>query len=41
MTKRTTKSLYISGIIGLNDALASLMFDHGMDRGDALKYLGL
>ena len=41
MSKRQTKKEYIEGKIGLSDALASLMFDHGMDRGPALNYLGL
>jgi hypothetical protein len=41
MTKRKTKKLYLEAKIGLTDALASLIFDHFMDQGKALEYLGL
>ncbi len=41
MTKRQCKSEYLKANIGLTDALNCLMFDHSMDQGEALKYLGL
>lgn len=41
MTKRQCKSRYLRGEIGITDALACLMFDHSMDRGPTLRYLGL
>lgn len=39
--KQQIKGSYDAGNIGLSDALQSLMFDHGMWRGEALEYLGL
>lgn len=41
MTKRQIKRSYLNAEIGLGDAIPALMFDHGMDRGEALRYLGL
>jgi len=41
MTKRQVKKRYLAADFGLTDALAYLMFDHGLDRGEALVYLGL
>lgn len=41
MSKRQTKAKFAAGTIFLGEALECLMFDHGMDRGDALRYLGL
>lgn len=41
MSKRECKKKYINADIGLSDAIQCLMFDHFMDRGEALKYLGL
>lgn len=40
-TKRQIKASYLKADIGLTDALRELMFDHGMNQGDALRYLGL
>jgi len=41
MTKRECKRKYLKAEIGLSEALQCLMFDHFMDRGEALRYLGL
>lgn len=41
LTKRQVKAAYLRADIGLSDAIPALMFEHAMDRGDALKYLGL
>lgn len=41
MTKRQIKKAYLNAEIGLSDAIPALMFDHSMDRGAALNYLGL
>ena len=41
LTKRQIKKAFRSGDMGLGTAVSYLMFDHGMDRGAALKYLGL
>jgi hypothetical protein len=41
MTKRAIKRAYLSGEIGVSDALSGLMFDHAMERGEALRFLGL
>lgn len=38
---REIKRRYLNAEFGLSDALAGLMFDHSMERGDALRYLGL
>lgn len=40
-TKRQIKADYVAARTGLSDALADLMFEHAMERGDALRYLGL
>jgi len=40
-SKRAVKSAYLKAEIGLTDALTALMFDFFMDRGEALRYLGL
>lgn len=40
-TKRQIKAAYLRGDIGLSDAVPALMFDHNMERGEALRYLGL
>jgi hypothetical protein len=39
--KRSVKRRCLAAEIGLPDALPELMFEHEMDRGDALRYLGL
>lgn len=39
-TKRDVRTAYFNACIGLTDAIAALMFDFGMTRGDAFKYLG-
>jgi hypothetical protein len=39
MTKRKIKRAYLRGDIGLSDAIPDLMFDHCMDRGQAIRYL--
>ena len=41
MTKRQIKAAYVKADIFLGEAIEGLMFDHGLDRGEALKYLGL
>lgn len=41
MTKKECKKLYIKSDIGLSEAVECLMFDFGLDRGQAFKYLGL
>lgn len=38
-TKREIKRAYLRADIGLSDAVPALMFDHGMDRGEAFRYL--
>lgn len=40
-TKRQIKAAYLRGDIGLSDAVPALMFDYNMERGEALRYLGL
>lgn len=39
LTKREIKRQYLRGDIDLSDAIPALMFDHGMDRGEAFRYL--
>lgn len=39
MTKQQIKRSYTSARIGLSEALTALVFDFGMDRGEALQYL--
>jgi hypothetical protein len=39
--KRKCKKLYLEAKIGLNDALACLVFTHNLEHNQALKYLGL
>lgn len=39
MTKRETKRKYKSGDIFLQEAMQSLVFDHGMTFGEARDYL--
>ena len=41
MSKRQIKKKYLAAEFGLSDAIPALMSDHGMERGEALKYLGL
>jgi hypothetical protein len=40
-TKRKIKRAYLGAEIGLSDAIPTLMFNHGMTRGEAFAYLGL
>jgi len=39
MSKRETKRQYVAGILFMGDALRILMFEHSMERNDALRYL--
>jgi hypothetical protein len=39
--RHQVRRAYIDGKIGLSDAMRCLMLDFAMDRGDALRYLGL
>jgi hypothetical protein len=39
--KREIKKAFLAAEIGLSDAIPLLMFDWGMERGEALRYLGL
>lgn len=39
MTKRQVKAAYIKADIFLGAAVSALMFDHAMNRGDAIEYL--
>jgi hypothetical protein len=41
MSKRECKAYYLNGEIGLSCAMMCLMFDHGLDRGESFRYLGL
>lgn len=41
MSKRQVKAKFGSGVLFLGEALDCLMFDHSMERGDALRFLGL
>ncbi len=41
ISKRACKKMYLAGDIGLSDALPCLMFTHGLEHTQALKYLGL
>jgi hypothetical protein len=38
-TKRQVKRGYAAAQYGLTDTLQALMFDHGMCRGEALRYM--
>jgi hypothetical protein len=38
-TKRQVKRGYVAAQYGLTDTLQALMFDHGMCRGEALRYM--
>ncbi len=40
-TKREVKRMYLTGEIGLPDAIPLLMHRFGMDHGQAYAYLGL
>ena len=38
-SKRQIKRSYLRAEIGISDAVPTLMFDHGMECGEALRYL--
>ena len=39
LTKRQIKKAYNSAELSLTPAVEMLMFDHGMDKGDAIRFL--